>query len=184
MFVPYKSGFMKENNLVLVNDREYLIIKSIGKGKGGYSFLAKINHKYVTLKQIHHEPCEYYNFGNKIEAELRDYERLSSIGLRMPKLIEVDIEKEIIIKEYIDGEVISELVKNHIDVSEYIEQLKKMLPLFYSNNLNIDYYPTNFVINKENNLIYYIDYECNTYDEKWNFENWGIAYWNGEKAIN
>jgi len=22
-----------------------------------------------------------------------------------------------------------------------------------------------------------VDYECNEYSEKWNFENWGIRYW-------
>ena len=24
---------------------------------------------------------------------------------------------------------------------------------------------------------YYIDYECNGYQEQWDFEHWGIAYW-------
>ena len=28
------------------------------------------------MKQIHHEPCSYYTFGNKIEAEINDYKRL------------------------------------------------------------------------------------------------------------
>ena len=41
--------------------------------------------------------------------------------------------------------------------------------------LNIDYFPTNFVI--RDGLIWYVDYECNEYMEEWNFENWGIKYW-------
>ena len=41
--------------------------------------------------------------------------------------------------------------------------------------LNIDYFPTNFVI--RGGLIWYIDYECNDYTEEWNFGNWGIRYW-------
>ena len=41
--------------------------------------------------------------------------------------------------------------------------------------MNIDYFPTNFVI--RDGLIWYVDYECNEYTEKWNFENWGIRYW-------
>ena len=28
-----------------------------------------------------------------------------------------------------------------------------------------------------NNILYYIDFECNDYMEQWNFENWGINYW-------
>ncbi|WP_443666576.1 hypothetical protein [Eshraghiella crossota] len=47
----------------------------------------------------------------------------------------------------------------------------KLYPL----NLNIDYFPTNFVV--QNGKIYYIDYECNNHMEEWNFENWGIKYW-------
>ena len=41
--------------------------------------------------------------------------------------------------------------------------------------LNIDYFPTNFVVREE--LIWYVDYECNEYMDKWSFENWGIRYW-------
>ena len=55
------------------------------------------------LKQIHHEPCDYYQFGDKIQAEIRDYERLKNIGIRIPKMIDVDIEEERILKEYIDA---------------------------------------------------------------------------------
>ena len=28
------------------------------------------------MKQIHHEPCAYYTFGDKLRSELRDYETL------------------------------------------------------------------------------------------------------------
>ena len=26
-------------------------------------------------------------------------------------------------------------------------------------------------------VLYYVDYECNSYMEEWSFENWGIKYW-------
>ena len=55
------------------------------------------------------------------------------------------------------------------------EQLKEMASLAFSNNLNIDYYPSNFVINGD--LLYYIDYECNEYMDEWSFSNCGIKYW-------
>ena len=42
-----------------VNGREYEIIKLLGKGKGGYSYLATDGKNKYTLKQIHHEPCSY-----------------------------------------------------------------------------------------------------------------------------
>ena len=46
------------------------------------------------LKQIHHEPCDYYQFGNKMESEMKDYDRLKKNGIPMPEMIEADIEKE------------------------------------------------------------------------------------------
>jgi len=94
-----------ENN-VSVNGREYEVVKLLGKGKGGYSYLVTDGEKQYVLKQIHHEPCDYYQFGNKIEAEQRDYVRLQEIGIRMPKLLEVDVENERILKEYIEGDTI------------------------------------------------------------------------------
>ena len=161
--------------IVKVNDKEYQMVKLLGKGKGGYSYLATFNGGYVVIKQIHHEPCDYYQFGNKIEAEINDYNRLLSTGIRMPKMIGVDIDKEIIVKEYIEGKTIFEMVKDDDDVSIYIDQVRLMSELAKKAGLNIDYFPTNFVTN--NGLLYYIDYECNNYMDEWNFDNWGIKYW-------
>ena len=42
------------------NGTEYHIVRLLGKGKGGYSYLAQRNDAQVVLKQIHHEPCDYY----------------------------------------------------------------------------------------------------------------------------
>ncbi|MEE1077567.1 MAG: hypothetical protein UIC64_00785 [Agathobacter sp.] len=158
-----------------VNGREYRIRKLLGKGKGGYSYLAEDERGVYVLKQIHHEPCDYYQFGNKIEAEQRDYERLRKIGIKMPKMLDVDVEKERILKEYIEGDTIYDLVLQDKVKAIYLEQMKKMCNLLYPANTNIDYFPTNFVVN--NDEIYYIDFECNDYMEEWNFENWGIKYW-------
>lgn len=158
-----------------VNQNEYTVNKLLGHGKGGYSYLVEKDGIQYVLKQIHHEPCDYYTFGNKIESEYQDYERLLQTGIRMPKLLDIDFENERILKEYIDGAVISDLVKNHGMKEIYIQQVYEMAQLVYKHDLNIDYYPTNFVVQDE--LLYYIDYECNTYMDKWNLENWGIQYW-------
>ena len=158
-----------------VNKIEYDIIKLLGKGKGGYSYLAERDGKQYVLKQIHHEPCSYYTFGNKIEAENNDYKRLLDAGIRIPKLIDIDIENERIIKEYIEGDTIFDMVKDDISVEPYMGQIREMADKAKTAGLNIDYFPTNFVV--QNGLIYYIDYECNEYMDEWNFENWGIKYW-------
>ena len=49
-----------------------------------------------------------------------------------------------------------------------------MCALLYPQNTNIDYVPTNIIV--QNGKRYYIDYECNDYMEEWNFENRGVKY--------
>lgn len=164
-----------------VNDREFLIKKLLGKGKGGYSYLASDGERLYVLKQIHHEPCDYYQFGNKIESEINDYDRLRSIGIKMPEMIEVDVLQERILKEYIEGETIYDLVLSDRMKPDYLEQVREMSRLLYAAHTNIDYFPTNFVV--QNEELYYIDFECNDYMAEWNFENWGIKYWSKTDAF-
>lgn len=168
-------------DVLKVNEQSFEIIKLLGKGKGGYSYLATDGTKKYVLKQIHHEPCDYYQFGNKIEAEIRDYQRLKQVGIRIPEMYDVDVNNERILKEFIEGETIADFVARDEVKPEYVEQVRQMCQLLYPAGLNIDYYPTNFVV--QNELLYYIDYECNEYSDEWNFENWGIKTWSSEEAI-
>ena len=163
------------SDVMSVNQVEYKIVKLLGHGKGGYSYLAERDGKYYVLKQIHHEPCSYYSFGNKIEAEQNDYNRLLQTGIRLPKMLDIDLENERILKEYIDGPTIYELVKNDEMKDTYLMQMYEMAKAVYAFGFNIDYFPTNFIVREEQ--IFYIDYECNNYMDEWNFENWGIKYW-------
>lgn len=159
-----------------VNDKKFRIIKLLGHGKGGYSYLVEDeNNKKFVLKQIHHEPCSYYQFGNKIEAEVYDYQRLKNAQINIPELYDVDYENERLLKEYIEGETIVYFVKNNLMKPIYYEQINKIVELLKAKNLNIDFYPTNFVV--QNDEIFYIDFECNEYCEEWNYINWGSKYW-------
>lgn len=179
-FKVYEWRFNMDSKMT-VNQVEYNIIKLLGHGKGGYSYLAERDGKQYVLKQIHHEPCEYYTFGNKIEAEKNDYDRLLQTGISIPKMLDIDMEAERILKEYIDGPTIYELVKNDEMKDDYLTQMREMAGKAYAAHLNIDYFPTNFVV--QDGQIYYIDYECNGYMDEWNFENWGIKYWSKTKEF-
>lgn len=158
-----------------LGDKDYDVIRLLGKGKGGYSYLVTDGQRQYVLKQIHHEPCDYYHFGDKLASELHDYERLSQIGINMPKLIAVDEDQERILKEYIDGPTIAQLVALGTMKQDYIDQVRAMCDVLYANGLNIDYYPTNFVV--QDHRLFYIDYECNPYMEQWDFDTWGKQYW-------
>ena len=160
---------------IQVNGQPYTVTRLLGKGKGGYSYLAQGSEGPVVVKQIHHEPCDYYQFGNKIEAEIRDYDRLQRIGIPLPKMIDVDKDNERIIKEYIDGDTVYEMVLEDRLPDTCPEQVKAMCGPLYAANINIDYFPTNFIL--QDGTLYYVDYECNPYDAQWDFSHWGSRYW-------
>ena len=155
--------------------RNIPLVRLLGHGMGGYSWLAEKDGRQAVVKQIHHEPCDYYSFGNKIEAERRDYERLRQAGIRIPELIAIDEANERVAKEYIEGETVFDLVRRGESADPYLAQVCEMAAKAREAGLNIDYFPTNFVI--RDGQIWYVDYECNGYMDEWNFENWGIRYW-------
>jgi len=157
------------------------IEKFIGKGKSGHSYLAmdENNKKYV-VKKIHDEPCPSYQFDDKFQSELDAYEILKNL-IKVPKMIYHSREKEVIVKEYIDGEVMSYIVAENGVNQYHIDAILEMTGILYPKKINIDYFPSNFVV--ENGVTYYIDYEVNNYMDEWNFENWGIYFYANSKGM-
>ena len=149
---------------------------ALGKGKSGYSYLAYHDRQPRVLKVMHNEPCPYYQFNdNKTRLEVDAYHRLKQIDIPLPHLIAYDLERQYLIKEFIDGPTAAEwLAKgNHDDA--VISQLFRLSRKLRRAHLNIDYFPTNFVLSR--GKLVYIDYELNLYDPKWGLENWGLYYW-------
>ena len=167
--------------VMTVNGREFRVCKLLGKGKGGYSYLVTDGEREYVLKQIHHEPCDYYRFGDKLASELRDYETLRRVGIPMPVMLDVDQKQERILKEYIRGDTVSKMVLEDRLPECCLGQMRAMCGKLYPAGINIDYFPTNFVL--QEGILYYIDYECNQYSSQWNFENWGIQYWSKTPAF-
>jgi len=162
-------------DILTINGRQFRLIRLLGKGKGGYSYLVTDGQQQYVIKQIHHEPCDYYTFGDKLASELRDYDKLKLLGIPVPQLLDVDRDQERILKEYIEGDTIDRYVLRDAMVPAFFTQMQEMCHILYAADTNIDYYPTNFVV--RDGLLYYIDYECNPYMQQWDFEHWGSKYW-------
>lgn len=160
---------------IVLNGVPYRVVRLLGHGKGGYSYLVERSGQRFVLKQIHHEPCDYYHFGDKLQSELRDYERLRSIGVPMPDMLDVDQENERILKAFIPGDTVDRLVAEDRLPDWCIPQMEALCERLYAAHTNIDYYPTNFI--PLDGTLYYVDYECNDYKEEWDFAHWGVQYW-------
>lgn len=158
-----------------ISGKSYSVEKFLGKGKSGFSFLIR-NRKYLVLKLLHKEQVSYYNFSSsKLDKEINDYNILNKFIKNLPELIYVNKEKNILVKEYIEGTIASRAIADNFIDEEMIEKLFDISNKAKEKNYNLDYFPSNFVI--ANQKLFYIDYELNKYDYKWSFENWGIYYW-------
>ena len=167
---------MLNEEFIDTNAGRLKILKLLGKGKSGYSYLAEIEGEKAVLKIMHDEPCDYYDFGSdKISLELKDYQTLCDAGINIPKLIHSDSEKQLLVKEYIPGTTADQYIAEGRNVEFLLPGLFKAASQSRNSGINIDFFPTNFVWNETN--LFYIDYEVNPYDAKWDLENWGIFYW-------
>ena len=162
-------------DILTVNAVPYRILRLLGKGKGGYSWLAERDGAEYVVKQLHHEPCDYYQFGDKLAAERGDYDRLVAAGIPVPKLLDVDAPNERILKAYIPGPTIFELVLGGGMRPKYLAQVRALSDRARAAGLNLDWFPTNFI--PSGDALWYVDYECNAFMEAWSFETWGIRYW-------
>lgn len=161
--------------IINVGNETYTVSKYLGKGKSGYSYLITCGDKKLVYKQIHHEPCEHYNFGNKLMAEIHAYEKLKETGINIPRLIEYNEEKEYLIKEYIDGPTAAEMAAKRVLSHVHFDSAFQLAGQLYKNNFMVDFFPTNFVYS--GNDVYLIDFEGHPYNEEWDFETWGIYFW-------
>jgi TP53 regulating kinase-like protein len=158
------------------NSGSHFVKKLLGKGKSGFSYLVESDRECRVLKVMHHEPAPYYRFDDKMGSEIESYKRLRALGVPVPTLCEYDLEREYLIKEYIEGQIAAQVIASGTMVDAIFERLFAISRRLVSRGLNIDYFPTNFVVTGDDEL-FYIDYELNPYAEEWNLLNWGIYYW-------
>lgn len=170
------------NSIISTNIGELKIVEFLGRGKSGYSYLAEFGNQKLVFKLMHNEENPYYKFDkNKVELELKSYEILESITSNIPKLIDYSIDKNYLVKEFIYGKLASNAIAENILQKVHLEKLIKLAKECEGLNINIDYFPSNFVITEDE--IFYIDYEVNEFMKEWSLENWGIYYWLNSKGF-
>lgn len=173
---PLPSNIPQPGDIMSSSLGDIVLRRCIGRGKSGYSYEAQLGERRVVFKKMHNEPCEFYSFEtSKTRMEERDYFRLRAMGIRIPRLLCVNHEAEFLVKEYIPGPTAAEHIAGGLPDRGIIAQLFAIAACCEQAGRNIDYFPTNFVIAEGS--LYYIDYESNDYDPRWNLQAWGIYFW-------
>lgn len=162
--------------------KDFLVEKYLGKGKAGYSYLITFCDEKYVLKIIHDEPCVNYSFGDKMKHELNAYNKLKQLGVNIPRLHKFDLENKYLIKDYVSGKFVFEALEYESSADKIFKQMLNMTRLVYPENINLDYFPLNFIVQDDDEL-FYVDYEISPYSNRYNFENWGLYYWLNKKGM-
>lgn len=159
------------------------LIRFLGKGKSGYSYLGLLDQKQVVFKAMHSEAVSYYRFAEeKTVLEENSYAVLLRTGIPVPRLIRCNHHQHYLIKEYIAGEAVPELLLRQAADTRWLIALLHWEKRVKTSGINIDWFPANFVVCR--GQLWYVDYEHNPWSDEYNFRNWGIWYWLNREGFN
>ena len=151
----------------------YILVKELNRVNNGIFYLYTKESSKVVIKELINKIDEEGQF--EIDKELYSYERLESLGIYIPKMTGYNREENIVIKEYLEGKDILGLIRGGGLSKDNFLELLRYAELLNSDNLNIDYFPNNFIMKDEK--LFYINYKVFPYTVELNLRNWGIYYW-------
>jgi len=118
--------------------------------------------KKGILKEYSHENMEF------LEREYDNLQFLEKANIPVPKVIFID-DKSLIL-EYIEGEIICDLVEN-LDMGNWIDRFAQWMALLHGikrdgeSLLKLDVNLRNFIYNRERDIVYGLDFEEMVYGD-------------------
>ena len=150
-----------------INGLDYKAERLLGTGGHSRTRLVSRNGNFFALKE--------FETAEDARRDAADYRRLKEIRVLTPELIEDDSKNARLLKEYIEGETVAELIARKALQEEYLAQLAYMLDVTKEAGLNLNYAPENFAVQR--GILYCVDYETRPYTEEESFEKEGLALW-------
>lgn len=175
------------DGLLWLHDQAYRPVRELGRGKSAISFLYQPvtasagSPAALVLKRYRSTADETIPFAQTLAFELTSYQRLQQAGVRHPTLLGFSPTDYCLAKEYIEGEVIIDILEREGLDDRHFRAALAMAAQLQQAGFHVDYYPANFVLNPDG--LYYIDYEAHPYQAEWDFANWGIFYWLNQEGI-
>jgi tRNA A-37 threonylcarbamoyl transferase component Bud32 len=176
IILPMIHTQLKEKSTFTCLQVPYQVITFLRKGKSGYSYIvSNAEGRLFVAKFIHEESMNGQASNDTFTEEINAYAFLKQLGVSVPELIAYDLEQEIIIKQFIQGPTILELIQQGMMDPLFISKMKDFADFLKNKNINIDYHPSNFII--RDGFIYYLDYEYTVYQKEYDFDTYGMSMW-------
>jgi TP53 regulating kinase-like protein len=176
IILPMIHTQLKEKSTFTCLQVPYQVITFLGKGKSGYSYVvSNADGRLFVAKFIHEELINGHFSTDKFYEEIQAYTFLRQLGVTVPELIAYDADQDILMKQFIQGPTILELIQQGKMDPLFISKMKDFADFLKNKNVNIDYHPSNFII--RDGFIYYLDYEYTVYQKEYDFDTWGMAMW-------
>lgn len=170
---------LKFYNEITKMEEKYEFVRELYKVTNGMFYLYKKGNEEVVVKKL--DKITDSEGQIEIDKDLYSYKRLNSLDINIPKLLGYSREENLVVKEYLKGrDVLGFIKEGTLDENIYFELLKYS-ELLNSDNLNIDYFPNNFIL--KDGKLFYINYKVFPYTEEFNLRNWGIFYWLNSRGI-
>jgi len=179
-----KIEILKDNSLYY-NNNILKMVRQIGQGKSGKVYLYEGDGFYYAVKIYEYEVDNIVINPVPLEEilnfEVNSYNILKTLEISIPLLIAYDSSNQILIKEFIEGPNLIDIIALNKVHSNMFQEIFKISNCVSSAGYNIDYFPANFIFYDDK--MWYVDYEVNHFDEEWSFENWGIYYWLNPEGV-
>jgi len=99
----------------------------------------------------------------RTKREAKIFQKLAKINFPAPKLIKTD-EKSIIEMDFIDGKKVRDVLNNK-NYKKLMNELGKKIAILHNNGIiHGDLTTSNFILNKKDNQIYFIDFGLSFFD--------------------
>lgn len=150
--------------IIEIKRKEFVVLSSLSE-----------NQKIVERKGKTYLMVDYSSNKEAFQQYITSENKLRTSGIRIPKLYLYDKNKMLVVKDYIEGEVVLDLLIKEDLKDEIFEEIFTINFMMKRNKIKLDYDPINFRF--YNGKLYYLSDFCKAFDEKSSFEKEGIFLW-------
>jgi hypothetical protein len=138
---------------------ELTLDSPINYGGAGRSYRARCGDRWLVLELVDQDarPGSRY-VAAKVRRRVKAYAALSASGVPVPRLLDHDVSRGYLVKEYLVGANVGETLTRGRLGNGVVDQFGALMQLLKQHGLTIDWSPANFLV--VNGALHYTAYEA------------------------